>query len=181
MSKLQRCPVCGGALRETYIGRCCNHCDVIDKDGKPVTKHIEVMSKQQAEQYGMAEHDEHSLVISIASRGTNKAFIVPNTKSNIEDVIWLEFNDTDSTDMVYGGIEYAHTDKIRETVLRFLATDSVTRLIVQCEAGQSRSAGTAAAIMKFIYNDDSSIFNNQKYTPNMMCYRKVLNNLMGMV
>lgn len=48
------------------------------------------------------------------------------------------------------------------------------RIIVQCEAGISRSAGVAAAILKHVYNDDSAIFKSYKYKPNMTCYNKVL-------
>ena len=49
---------------------------------------------------------------------------------------------------------------------------------MHCEAGQSRSAGVAAAIMKYLYNNDTDIFNNRYYKPNMLCYRKVLNAFM---
>ena len=49
------------------------------------------------------------------------------------------------------------------------------RVIVHCTAGKSRSAAVAAALMKSIEGDDSSIFNNPRYKPNMRVYRMVLN------
>lgn len=52
-------------------------------------------------------------------------------------------------------------------------------IIVQCEAGVSRSAGVCAAIMKYITGDDMPIFNSPRYSPNMNCYRMTLNALMG--
>ena len=55
----------------------------------------------------------------------------------------------------------------------------VENIIVHCGAGVSRSAGMAAALMKFYNNDDTSIFDNSKYCPNMTVYRMVLNKLMG--
>ena len=55
----------------------------------------------------------------------------------------------------------------------------VENIIVHCGAGVSRSAGMAAALMKFYNNDDSPIFDNPKYCPNMTVYRMVLNSLMG--
>jgi predicted protein tyrosine phosphatase len=49
------------------------------------------------------------------------------------------------------------------------------RVIVHCTAGKSRSAAVAAALMKSIEGDDSPIFNNPRYKPNMRVYRMVLN------
>lgn len=50
----------------------------------------------------------------------------------------------------------------------------VQLLIVHCSAGISRSAGVAAAILKAKTNDDSQIFNSDKYVPNMYVYYNVL-------
>lgn len=50
--------------------------------------------------------------------------------------------------------------------------------IVHCDAGISRSSGVAAAILKAKTGDDSQIFNNPKYRPNMRCYRIVLDEFM---
>ena len=49
-----------------------------------------------------------------------------------------------------------------------------TDVIVHCDAGISRSAGVAAAILKHTTGDDSSIFQNGLYDPNLWCYRKTL-------
>lgn len=57
----------------------------------------------------------------------------------------------------------------------------VDRLIVHCEAGVSRSAGVAAAIMKGINGDDMPIFENGRFCPNMTCYRAVLNAFMDVI
>ena len=55
----------------------------------------------------------------------------------------------------------------------------VEDIVVHCEGGISRSAGCAAALMKYFNNDDPPIFNNPKYTPNMTVYRFVLEALMN--
>jgi predicted protein tyrosine phosphatase len=52
--------------------------------------------------------------------------------------------------------------------------EAVNNLIVHCEAGVSRSAGVAAAIQKYLTGDDTSIFSDKRYYPNMTCYRYVL-------
>lgn len=90
----------------------------------------------------------------------------------------LTFDDVDKEDGVKG--EFPITEPQARTIARFVKSlpDTINSLIVHCEAGMSRSAGVAAAIMKWMFNDDSPIFDQPSYRPNMMCYRKVLNALM---
>ena len=52
--------------------------------------------------------------------------------------------------------------------------DKVECIIVHCEVGVSRSAGVMAAIQKYLTGDDSAIFNNGAFSPNMYCYRMML-------
>jgi hypothetical protein len=52
---------------------------------------------------------------------------------------------------------------------------------VHCGAGVSRSAGVAAALGKWLNNDDGFIFNNFSYCPNFTCYRLVLNEALGSI
>lgn len=49
------------------------------------------------------------------------------------------------------------------------------QIIVHCEAGVSRSAGVAAALLKYAGEDQNQILKNPKYRSNMTCYRMVLN------
>jgi len=50
----------------------------------------------------------------------------------------------------------------------------VQLLICQCDAGKSRSAGTAAAFGKILNGDDTFIFDNPQYIPNRKIYRTIL-------
>lgn len=90
----------------------------------------------------------------------------------------LTFDDVDFEDRVKG--EFPITDNQALDIARFVKSlpPTIDSIIVHCEAGVSRSAGVAAAIMKWMWNDDSQIFDQPSYRPNMMCYRKVLNALM---
>ena len=51
-----------------------------------------------------------------------------------------------------------------------LHQDDVNTFICQCQFGQSRSAGVAAAIKKYFDNDEQAIFNDKKYSPNKKVY-----------
>lgn len=46
-------------------------------------------------------------------------------------------------------------------------------IICQCEYGESRSAGCAAAILEHFYRTGISIFADYRYCPNQMIYHKV--------
>lgn len=134
---------------------------------------IEVMSKAKAEEYAMNKHRDRAVVISISSYNGAPAFIIPDSANNIIDVLKLRFNDTE----LGGGMIVEQGIKVRDFFHKYVMR--VDKIIVHCEAGQSRSAGVAAALMKYYYNDDTPIFNNKRYTPNMRCYRVTLNALMN--
>lgn len=138
---------------------------------------VEVMSKKRAEEYALEEHTEQSVIISITSCGGFGAFIIPNRVNKVLDVLHLKFNDTDDISDISGGISDTNAINIKDFVNKYKNSKDELKLIVHCEAGQSRSAGVAGAIMKYLYNDDTPIFNKAQYTPNMLCYRKVLNKL----
>lgn len=46
-------------------------------------------------------------------------------------------------------------------------------IICQCEYGQSRSAGCAAAILEYFYGNGISVFSNYTYYPNQVVFHKV--------
>lgn len=50
-------------------------------------------------------------------------------------------------------------------------------LICQCEHGQSRSAGVAAAVMEYYYRKGVHIFADARYCPNKYIFRKLLRSL----
>lgn len=133
---------------------------------------ILVMNRARAITYSHKYHEEKSVLISINNIIDEPAHISRKTENGILAVLRLFFDDVD-----YGNTAMTTSDanKIAEFVHRYQY--SVDRIIVHCEAGQSRSAGVAAAIMLYLFGNDDLIFDDPKYRPNMFCYRKTLNAL----
>lgn len=144
-----------------------------------INNKVIVMNQWKAERYSKENQDKTSVIISITSKSVGPADIKKTTDNKIVDILRLEFNDTDKEDKYAGNINREQAEEIKNFVNKYVNNDSIELFIVHCEAGQSRSAGVAAAIMKYAYNDDTPIFNNRIYTPNMLCYRMVLECLMN--
>lgn len=51
---------------------------------------------------------------------------------------------------------------------------AVDLFVINCNAGISRSAGTAAALSKIYNGDDMWVFKDRRYCPNMRVYRYIL-------
>lgn len=68
------------------------------------------------------------------------------------------------------------SEKNASDVLDFVekVKNSIEILIVACEAGISRSAGTAAALGKIYLGNDDFIFNSERYMPNYYIYQTIL-------
>ena len=49
-----------------------------------------------------------------------------------------------------------------------------TDLYICCDAGQSRSAGIAAAILRWLGRSDMPVWSSPKYQPNALCFYKML-------
>lgn len=132
-----------------------------------------IMSRQDAKKYSYQKHEKTSVVVSITDVESAFGGLNFSTTNGIKAVLSLRFNDVELGQV--GCIEKNDAEKIAKFALYW--KDSVDLIIVHCEAGISRSAGVAAAILKFFNNDDEQIFKSPYYRPNMSCYRMVLNAL----
>lgn len=120
----------------------------------------------------------HYFIISISNKFDERPCFASDP--DCKGICYLNFDDVEK------GEKNCITEHDIDLLVYFLVkafkkNPQVENLIVHCEAGVSRSAGLAAALMKFYNDDDMPIFNNPKYCPNMTVYRMVLERLMGRI
>ena len=133
---------------------------------------IEVMNRTTAKAETFKAKSVPTAIISITD--SDKPINKFDHAVWIRGILRLQFDDVERDEMDC----MTEWDAIK--IQQFIDTvkDKVERIIVHCEAGVSRSAGVAAAIMKFLNGDDMPIFQSGKFCPNMTCYRLTLNALM---
>ena len=91
-------------------------------------------------------------------------------------VFQIPLLDIDIDELKYYGFTYesffSEADELSEFICE--AIKDGLDIICQCEYGQSRSAGCAAAILEFFENNGISIFSDYRYYPNKIVYHKLL-------
>lgn len=110
-------------------------------------------------------------VISISTVGDTAPIF--NEPKGVK-VFYTFFDDVEEGDKFYHPISWKQAEDIRHFVYGLKNIDT---LVVHCDAGVSRSAAVAAAIGKYLFNDDMFIFGRPRFCPNRTVYRKVLQSL----
>lgn len=130
---------------------------------------IIIMSRSEIEEYAVPEGLKVDVISIYDSHNFPTDFLYEPDR-RIHNVIQLEFED----------VERGHADSMEKLqamdIAQFVQSldKDTDKLIVHCEMGMSRSTGVAAAIMKFLGQDNWKVFNDRSYCPNMWCYRLVL-------
>ena len=90
-----------------------------------------------------------------------------------ENVAIISFYDPPGSfrDADYQPVDYStKTDCVFEVALHDI---DFADIICQCEYGESRSSGCAAAIHEYFYKNGIDVFADYRYYPNQMVYHKV--------
>ena len=145
---------------------------------------VTIMSRWDAVFYCYNPHTEPTVMISISDPHMQYAAEPFCSEENkVLQILSLCFADADQPGPdIYGydaKVEDLMGDEDAAKVAELLCAYPDTDVIVHCDAGISRSAGIAAAILKHTTGDDSSIFENGLYDPNLWCYQKTLEALRG--
>ena len=129
---------------------------------------IEVMSQYRALEY--IPHDV-TAIISITASFDKEPLEFIGVPEDL--VLRLKFDDCDPNNILEHNVLFDRdmADKVWDFVESI--RDRVGTLVVHCYFGQSRSAGMAAAIGKYILGTDSFVFDGS-YVPNMYVYRTML-------
>lgn len=126
-------------------------------------------------------------IVEVAENLTNPAIIIsikdkysqpqifPESE-NLKGVKTVFFNDEETNE---DAMTFAQAKEICDFVRSHLLDNSDLDIWVHCNAGVSRSAGVAAALLLVLTGDDSQIFQDGSRCPNMNCYRLMLK-AMGM-
>ena len=119
----------------------------------------------------VAAHEVPHVVISITTTEDDRARLPASAQCR--GVLRLSFPDLENAipgigpDELFGS---AHADQIWDFVQRHRG--QISRIVLHCDAGLSRSPGVAAALARVLVGDDSEFF--QRYHPNMRVYRVLL-------
>lgn len=88
----------------------------------------------------------------------------------------IDYGDV-TEDVVYIPLDDFQTNLPQADMIAEFVHKAMTRgynVICQCEKGQNRSAGCAAAIMEYYYKNGQSLFDSDWYRPDEMVYYAVL-------
>lgn len=124
--------------------------------------------------------------VQICSRYSAERLIQTNFPKNTAVIC---FYDPDKKPLDYSGAaedavcipldsfqaDLPQADMIADFIRR--ADSKKQNILCQCEKGQNRSAGCAAAIMEYYHNNGRDVFDDDRYRPDDMVYYAVLNAL----
>ena len=131
-----------------------------------------VMNRANVQGRSLIRLTEDHILISIHEPEITPACV--NRSKHTKAVVYLQFHDVDAqTDGRYAMFSKRDARCVRLLVEQW--RPKLDLVILQCVMGRSRSAGIAAALSKY-YNDDDTMF-FRRYTPNMLVYRTMLNEM----
>ncbi|MEG1505770.1 MAG: hypothetical protein RR369_05495 [Lachnospiraceae bacterium] len=124
---------------------------------------IKITSTEQAKEFAKSGFKKPTIIIGICNPYDLQFIDWRNTK-NAVDVLRLLFRDNEG--------DSGMTENDAERVADFVTENmiDVKSILVYCTQGVSRSAGVAAAIGRVLNKDDSFVFSDASYCPNMRCY-----------
>ena len=112
-------------------------------------------------------------------RGTDQDYKPVDYSGKASRVFQIKLHDIDKDILGAFGFTYEtyfpEADELAEFI--YSAKNDGLDIICQCEYGQSRSAGCAAAIREHFYSDGIVVFADYRYYPNQLIYNKVLSAL----
>ena len=142
-------------------------------------KHIfTVLSRAEANEFAKQTHDQRISAICIYETWNSDPDVPyeSNVMNGVKNVLHIHFDDCEVDNQNNENVTCITKEQAEEIVDFFYKVkDDTDWFVFNCFAGQSRSAGCCAAIMRMMYNEDSLVFNHWFFKPNMKVYRMILN------
>ncbi len=141
---------------------------------------IKIFSRRQIEELLREGFPEKTAVISFYDPETSR-FIAEDYrpvdyKEKTDRLFQVPLHDIDLSVLPEYDLTYETYFPEADALAKFIysvETDGYD-IICQCEYGESRSSGCAAAILEHFYKNGISVFADYRYYPNQVVYHKVL-------
>ena len=121
-----------------------------------------------------SEFPPNTAVISFCDYGTHPSARV-NFNGVCNRIMYVEVDDLDLEDIDDYDEFLPEAKEIAEFIID--AYNGGMNIICQCECGESRSAGCAAAIEEYFNRTGINVFKDYRYYPNKMIYNKIFDAL----
>lgn len=140
---------------------------------------VQIYSREEIEKLiAEGKFPENTAVISFCDSGTEPRERV-NYSGACSRIMYIELDDLELDELSGKGYTYdtlfPEADEAAEFIID--AYNSGMNIICQCEYGQSRSAGCAAAVKEHFVYDGISLFADHRYYPNKVVYHKIFDAL----
>lgn len=139
---------------------------------------LDIYSREAIEKTNKYEFPENTVAISFydpVPHYNSPDYKPVDYSKKIDKVFYIPLRDIDIEILPDYNLTYETYFPEVEKLVKFIydAVENRYDIICQCEFGQSRSAGCAAAIREHFYGDGIRIFADYRYYPNQMVYHKV--------
>lgn len=147
---------------------------------------VRIYSRQEIEKIIVSgDFPQNTAVISFydhSIKKTDRNYSPVDYSKVCNRVFYIELDDMGFEDIKDSGSTYnlffSEVDEIAGFI--YSAYEQGMDIICQCEYGQSRSAGCAAAILEYFYHNGISVFADYRYYPNKVIYHKIYDALSNM-
>lgn len=140
---------------------------------------VSIYSRQAIETLIKGDFPKNSAVISFLDPPDNyhnKNSAPVDYKNKTERIFYVAVHDIDLSVLPKFNLSYEtyfpEADQLAEFI--FKAKNDGLDIICQCEYGESRSSGCAAAILEYFYKTGISVFADYRYYPNQVIFTKSL-------
>ena len=144
---------------------------------------VQICSREAIEEIiSERKFPENTAVISFydpAIKRIDKDYSHVDFSGVCDTVFYSELDDLDLDVLKSKGYSYDTYFSEAPDIAAFIyrAYNNGMDIICQCEYGQSRSAGCAAAILEHFYHSGISVFANYDYCPSQVVYHKIFDAL----